>query len=468
MLALLLCFPSFQEPPAELLKLAEEGTIAECQHAAIWLLEENENRLLGLTDAQKEKAKEALRLPDSGVMAVMPHESLAGRVVKPEYCSRFSFAEETHRAHPDELDLRIDWGIDADFRGGRIGLIAPIGEVALADLPTEASGDPGLESSETWDLFWREFTEEEIDYNSAFRNERRDLTYPQVPQAGQTYLLRIASVSGPNHLVALRSLGPNDQGAQAFAWRMLHRWPRQTLIRSLRPEPSEQAPDSPAWLWEACEDASVETIEKWIDQLRTTARERFLTVPLSVRTRYREVISDHVETFGARSGFTRLYRRPGYVALFPEEQGAVYVSFTTGKVGWSQGQLGLGEAGHLSGPFAGNMVMDLGETNFEELRSIIAGDLPRSLAQHDNVLPRWDLMWGPIARDGRAVVPATEAKIKELGLRHQVLAKLGHSYLYRNTADDDVDQLTVLTLLSVDDESISFAWRVLKSFPKQR
>ena len=66
---------------------------------------------------------------------------------------------------------------------------------------------------------------------------------------------------------------------------------------------------------------------------------------------------------------------------------------------------------------------------------------------------------------GGKVTPELGARLKELGLRHEASANLGHSYLLRNTMNRESDDLVLLTLLAVDDAGVSFAWRVLKSFP---
>jgi hypothetical protein len=339
--------------------------------------------------------------------------------------------------------------------------------VDLLDLPVTREPVPGFlsrEQKDGWLALWERITEEDIARNSLFRENAGHLLKPRKPTPGGTYLLRLCKPGAGNRLTALRILGDNGHGATTLAWRVLHRWPRSTLAEPLSRGRWDGVAPAPEWLWERYEQVDQATIEGWLKDLRERSHGILFGISEERRALYEQVISGNVQTFGTRFGFGRILRRYAYGPLVGEEGDGAYYSFKLGKVAWDEGQIGLAENGNLWGPFAGNLLFDLGDLTFDELHGVIGGSPPPDFVQGELPTPAWTLMRATLRLPGGQVSAEVEAQLKALGLRKSLATNPGHSYLYRNTQKAGYDELVLMTLLEVDGVGVSFAWRVLKSF----
>jgi hypothetical protein len=101
-LAVLLCAcplapqDDFPAPPARFERIADEGTIIERMELAVWLLRENERRVLAPTDAQRDSMRELLKLSDTGITALAANEGFKARTLVDGYGTYFSFEYESH------------------------------------------------------------------------------------------------------------------------------------------------------------------------------------------------------------------------------------------------------------------------------------------------------------------------------------------------------------------------------------
>lgn len=459
----------------------ETRSLRELLELAVQIQRANEARLLAPHPELVAREAALLALPHTGVCRILDRTadgSLEERVTVRGGGAYFSFATLSH-SYDAEPDLGFGQGtFVTELAGIQLGLLAEIGDVALADLPAAVRPLPagrGGEAAEAWDALWQDLSLDDAAHGSAFRERSARYRRPLVPTSvSSTFLLRAYSPDEHDHLVAFRPLAFDETGC-TLAWRVLRTWPvpgaKRPAFDRARDE-HQDVPAGPSWLAEA----PLEELGELMDLVRERARPALLDVPPALVERYAAVIRQEPSSFAQEDGFARILARGRWDPLVAERGGGAYWSFLARSNSYDEApELGLEQDRFHSG-FAGNqegLLLDLGAVSFEELPALVRGTPPAALGARER--EAWDFLWTVRAtvdetdpRDGRRLRDEDRARARGLGLLAGVPAVAGHSYLLRSVLFPTHDHLVVFTVVGEDEAGKTLAWRILRSWPVEQ
>ena len=179
-------------PSPEQTAILAEGTPAQRLELAIHLLQESERRLLTPDPALVAEHAAFLARPGTGLAVLLRRGRFDRETIVRLGGATYSFATRSNNYNRDP---------DVEFQGqqfstilyaGRVGLVVPIGEVPLADAPTEASPVPGFLDDaleDAWRTLFEELQPGDADADSPYRVFARQYATAPIAQ-GTTYLLR--------------------------------------------------------------------------------------------------------------------------------------------------------------------------------------------------------------------------------------------------------------------------------------
>ncbi len=459
----------------------ETRSLRELLELAVQIQRANEAQLLAPDPELVAREAALLALPRTGVCRLL-NGSVGGsseeRVTVRGGGMFFSFATLSH-SYDAEPDLCFESGaLGSGFYGEYLGLLAEIGDVALAELPTAPRPRPAAlagDAAEAWDTLWQDLSLDDAAHGSAFR-ERTERYRRRIVPTDRTgvLLLRVLSPGEHDHLVAFRPLVFDETGC-TLAWRVLRTWPvpgaKRMPFDRTRDE-HQDVPPGPSWLAET----PLEELGALMDLVRERARPALFDVPPALVERYAAVIGQEPASFAQEEGFARILARGRWDPLVAARGGGAYWSFLARSNSYDEApELGL-EQQRFSSGFAGNeqgLLLDLGAVSFEELPALVRGTPPAALGARER--EAWDFLWTVRAvvdetdrGDGRRLRDADRERASELGLLARVPAVAGHSYLLRSVLFPTHDHLVVFTVIGEDDAGKTLAWRILRSWPVEQ
>jgi hypothetical protein len=198
-----------------------------------------EKKFLSPSEDDRAAYAEFLKLPDTGLIRLLPRETYDQFPDKPPKLTirgggaYYSFVRLTHE-YGYGSDLELSSGhLSVGFAGADYGLMTIIGDIPLEELSSEHPAAAFLTS-------YKPATEE-----SRAREERHSFaakgkiidgaTYQErLPvQLNTTYLLRSINYDDSDVFVAFRVVRKDTDGSVIIAWKLLGKYPKPKLTRNL-------------------------------------------------------------------------------------------------------------------------------------------------------------------------------------------------------------------------------------------
>lgn len=239
-----------------------------------------------------------------------------------------------------------------------------------------------------------------------------------------------------------------------------------SVVSSLEPEHGRQAATATASTSAARPDFATAPLDELLvlgQQIQRELREKLLTPEPEVVQRHPRDIAPAV------GGYARLLDRSIFGLFGPRvnalgiREGGSFFSFVTKSSSFDERPTIHLSQGSLSTASRGTIL---------PARGVRIDRVPDSADQFPEVadldaefVERWRALWmdWPVQSDPRQ--REHEQRLRELGLHSSWTPTVGTTFLVRTVGEGDFDLLAALEVLADDDFGITFAWRILKSWP---
>jgi len=204
-------------------------------------LQRLEDQFLSPAEEDRAACKEFLSQPDTGLIRLLPREVYESEAYKKNQKTLtirgggayYSFATLTHE-YGWGSDLELESGnLSVGFAGADYGMMIDLGEVPLDEVTSDYPGARSL-----------------ADYPAAKEESQARVEYRQI-QAGRimdgatyksrlpvkidsTFLVRSINYNSTDVLVAFRVVRKDTDGSVIIAWKLLKRFPKPELVRTVQ------------------------------------------------------------------------------------------------------------------------------------------------------------------------------------------------------------------------------------------
>ncbi len=434
--------------------------------------------------------REFLSKPDTGYGRILESGRFEGVVSMRGGGAYYSFATKSN-SYDREPDLCLAQGqLSSGFYGGSSGFVVNLGGVDFEDLCTTESRAPAfLQEKErtVWESLWqdvghprskedrqqrrlsrettRSLARQFQDYDSRWSRARsaeraksggrQKMPKRREAQLGSCYLIRAILPEEHDHLVAMKITHKDDFGI-FFIWKILKAW---DVAEKRRPHSEEP---HPSWDGIIASDLRSELeafeLKDLIVEKKAIQRQldrRLLTADAGLTKQYESFIKR------PRSGITRLLNRGHFNGIVSVREGGAYFSFLTRSHSSGSASNIAFENGKLSKNDVG-LIVDLGNIDINKL-NVGSAKVPQELSGGKGEL--WQKCW----RDPKQFAAKTSGRESARWIWDEretaVSPIVGHCYLMRTMENRSHDFVVVLKILAVEEDQVTFIWRILKSWP---
>ena len=172
-----------------------------------------------------------LKLPDTGLMRLLPRENYGNDIGIRGGGTYYSFTDRNHE-YSNSSDITLERGhLRSGFAGANYGMLTTLGDVSLENVGLEtaaaqilASHTPPTEEPQAR-VEQRRTSEGAVINGASFKNH--------LPlKANSTYLLRSINYSGSDTLVAFKVVRIDNDNSAVIVWKLLKKYPIPYLARN--------------------------------------------------------------------------------------------------------------------------------------------------------------------------------------------------------------------------------------------
>ena len=188
--------------------------------------------LLAPSNEDRQAYANFLAQPHTGLIRLLPREKWVWKLSTPGDGAYYSFTRLTHE-YGNGSDISLEQGnFKVGFAGASFGFLVNLGDTPLENVMIEGEAVKPLAEFQS-PTIEKGAREQQRRSSEGFKEGERTHIDRLTAIVNNTYVLRSVNYDTSDVLVAFRVVRKDDDGSMILLWKMLKRYPKPTLERSV-------------------------------------------------------------------------------------------------------------------------------------------------------------------------------------------------------------------------------------------